>query len=47
MPTRFGTNGNDTVGAHTAMAALLSRNFALADRQGVAANQLNSTHFLV
>jgi Ca2+-binding RTX toxin-like protein len=34
-------------GAHTAVDSLLGQNFALADLEGVAANQLNSSHFLV
>lgn len=34
-------------GAHTVMDSLFGQNFALADLEGVAANQLNSSHFLV
>lgn len=34
-------------GAHTVMDSLLGQNFALADLEGVAANQLNSSYFLV
>jgi len=34
-------------GAHTPMDALMGRSFALADLEGVAANQINSSHFLV
>jgi Ca2+-binding RTX toxin-like protein len=34
-------------GAHTVMDSQLGANFALADLEGVAANQLNASHFLV
>jgi Ca2+-binding RTX toxin-like protein len=34
-------------GPHTAMDSLLGQNFALVELEGVAANQLNSSHFLV